>query len=218
MRNHTGRVYNKNEHSSFSYTSAAIGRELLVRYFSVFVLCIGAASNLSAKELIIDDRSSGDLKSNLGVEWRLFTDTVMGGVSRGELSLDRYKGKGCLRMRGDVSTENNGGFVQIALDLDETGAFDASLYDGVELQVAGNNESYNIHFRTSGLWFPWQSYRFGFDATDDWQTVRIPFAELEAYKTDQVFKPNKLKRIGLVGIGRDFQADLCLASVKYYAE
>lgn len=175
-------------------------------------------TTVTASELIIDDRSSGDLKSNLGIEWRLFTDTVMGGVSNGKLSLETYQGKKCLRMRGDVSTENNGGFVQIALALTESGSFDASAYDGVELNVAGNNEVYNIHFRTSGLWFPWQSYRSGFEVTPEWQSVRIPFAGLEAYKTEQPFKPNKLKRIGLVGIGRDFMADVCLASIKFYAE
>lgn len=209
MRNKTCTVYNEKYYTGFSS---------FIRYFSLFLISMGVASTVSAKELIIDDRSSGDLKSNLGIEWRLFTDTVMGGVSSGKLGIESHQGKNCLRMRGDVSTENNGGFVQIALSLAESGSFDASGYDGVILEVAGNNEPYNVHFRTSGLWFPWQSYRAGFDATTGWQKIRIPFAELEAYRTDQAFKQNKLKRIGLVAIGRDFQADLCLASVKLYAE
>jgi Complex I intermediate-associated protein 30 (CIA30) len=46
-----------------------------------------------ANDLIIDDRSSGNLKSNLGFEWRLVTDQVMGGVSSGQLTLDTYRGK-----------------------------------------------------------------------------------------------------------------------------
>jgi hypothetical protein len=179
-------------------------------------MCV--VNSVSAKSLIIDDRSSGELRSNLGEKWSLVTDNVMGGQSSGTLSLHSYKGRNCLRMQGDVSTENNGGFVQIALNLTGSGSFDASEYDGVELEVAGNNESYNIHFRTAGLWFPWQSYRGSFDASSDWQTIRIPFAELEAYKTGQAFKADKLKRIGIVAIGRDFQADLCVALVKFYTE
>lgn len=71
---------------------------------------------------------------------------------------------------------------------------------------------------TSDLWFPWQSYRASFKATSDWQTIRIPFSDLDAYKTSQKFRQNKLKRIGLVGIGRDFLADLCLASIRFYSE
>jgi len=108
--------------------------------------------------------------------------------------------------------------VQMALSLSEKGIFDASDYDGLEFEVSGNNEGYNLHLRTDGLWFPWQSYRASFNATHDWLTVRIPFSELQAYKTSQDFRPDKLARIGLLGIGRNFQADLCLASIRFYAE
>lgn len=166
--------------------------------------------------LIIDDRSNKDMTSNLGTKWQLVTDGVMGGLSQGQLTLDNYKGKNCLRMRGTVTTENNGGFVQIALSLSEQGDFDASAYTGVEIEVAGNNELYNIHFRTGDLWFPWQSYRSSFTAAGDWQTYRIPFSELEKYKTFHKFSQDDIKRIGLVAIGREFQADLCLADIRFY--
>lgn len=171
-----------------------------------------------ASDLIIDDRTSGSYRSSLGTEWRLLTDQVMGGVSNGELMLDNYNNRNCLRMRGNVSTENNGGFVQMALPLSEQDEFDATNYNGIELDVAGNNEPYNIHIRTAGLWFPWQSYRYTFQATSDWQTLRFPFQEITAYKTGKKFQQQQLVRIGLVGIGRDFQADLCVASVKFYKE
>jgi len=176
----------------------------------------GVISIVRANDMIIDDRSSGSLTSTLGTEWRLFTDRVMGGVSRGTLTLDTFKERSCLRMQGDVSTEQNGGFVQIALSLSDNSIFDASAYAGIEIEVAGNNEVYNVHFRTSGLWLPWQSYRYSFKATPDWQTIRIPFAEVQAYKTTQTFRPDKLERVGLVAIGRDFRADLCLASMRFY--
>lgn len=196
--------------------SSRFSKNVVKLWFGLFIMCV--VNTVSAKSLIIDDRSSGELRSNLGEEWRLVTDDVMGGISSGKLELDSYQGKNCLRMQGDVSTENNGGFVQVALNLVESGSFDASAYDGVELEVAGNNESYNLHLRTAGLWFPWQSYRASFDASNDWQTIRIPFAELVPYKTGQSFKANKLKRIGIVAIGRDFQADLCFSLVKFYTD
>ena len=170
-----------------------------------------------ANDFIIDDRSSGNLKSNFGFEWRLVTDQVMGGVSSGQLTLDTYRGKNCLRMRGDVSTENNGGFVQMALSLTDGNSFDASAFTGIIMEIAGNNEGYNMHLRTSSLRFPWQSYRASFKATFDWQTIRIPFSDLDAYKTSEEFSQDKLKRIGLVGIGRDFQANLFLASLRFYS-
>lgn len=193
-----------------------------VRLYSLmnsFILSTGLINSAIANDmniLIIDDRSNKDVTSNLGTKWQLVTDGVMGGLSQGQLTLDNYKGKNCLRMRGDVTTENNGGFVQIALSLSKQGVFDASGYTGVEIEVAGNNESYNIHFRTDGLWFPWQSYRYSFTAKSDWQKYRIPFSELEKYKTFHSFSQHEIKRIGLVAIGRDFQADLCLAAINFY--
>jgi len=171
-----------------------------------------------ADDLVIYDRNSVELNSNLGTRWRLVTDDVMGGLSVASLSVEEYKGKRCLRMQGDVSTENNGGFVQIALPLGDGKPFDASGYTGVEIEVSGNTESYNIHFRTDSLWFPWQSYRYSFTATPDWQTYRIPFTELTKYKTFSDFSRDEIVRIGLVAIGRDFSADVRLASIRFYRE
>ena len=179
------------------------------------------SANTQKNNLIIDDRTSGNLNSNLGAKWQLVTDNVMGGLSTGTLTLDNIKDKNCLRMQGDVSTENNGGFVQIALPLSDNKSdtpFDASAYKGIEIDVLGNNESYNIHFRTDNLWFPWQSYRFSFKATPDWQTYRLPFSKLEPYKTTKKFSQDEIMRIGLVAIGREFQASLCVASIKFYTE
>lgn len=166
--------------------------------------------------MIIDDRSTGSTRSNLGNEWRLITDQVMGGVSQGNLSLYRHLGRDCLRIKGHISTRNNGGFVQIALDLIDDKAFDASDFEGIMLEVAGNNEQYNLHLRTNDLPFPWQSYRASFNATNEWRTIKIPFTQLTPYRTNQSFRKNKIKRIGFVAIGRQFDADLCVASVIFY--
>ncbi len=172
--------------------------------------------NVSAKNMIIDDRSNDSTTSNIGGEWQLITDQVMGGVSKGSLSSDNHLGRNCLRIEGQVSTENNGGFVQIALDLMVDEAFDASAYDGIKLDVSGNNEQYNLHIRTSDLWFPWQSYRASFTAMNEWKTIKIPFTQLVPYRTSHTFSKNKIKRIGLVAIGRQFNADLCIGSVTFY--
>ncbi|GJL76922.1 MAG: hypothetical protein NMNS02_30280 [Nitrosomonas sp.] len=194
-------------------------RLILINLFIAtgLLICISTWNIVLAKDFIIDDRTSGNLSSSLGTPWRLVTDQVMGGVSSGNLTLDNYKDRDCLRLHGDVSTENNGGFVQIALNLAKDESFDASAYAGIELSVSGNNEQYNVHFRTTDLWLPWQSYRFSFKATPEWQTIRIPFANIEAYRTTIKFHKDKLRRIGLVAIGRAFEADLCVASLKFYA-
>ena len=186
------------------------------RILFIILTSLTCTMNAHAQDLIIDDRSTSSTASNRGGEWRLFTDQVMGGVSNGSLQAEQYSGKNCLRMKGKVSTENNGGFVQMALDLNAGKAFDASDYQGLQIEIAGNNEEYNLHYRTSGLWLPWQSYRTTFKATSEWKTIRIPFEQMKPYRTGQKFRPNKLKRIGLVAIGKNFEADLCVGSVIFY--
>ena len=167
---------------------------------------------------LIDDRQSGDLQASIGTQWRLITDGVMGGVSSGTLALDQREGRDCLRLHGEVSLENSGGFIQAALDLAPSGVLDASTYAGVELDVYGNAESYNVHLRTSRAWLPWQHYRASFLAEPGWHTVRVPFAAFEGYRIGAGFDPAGLERIGIVAYGRVFTADLCIGRVALYRD
>ncbi len=114
---------------------------------------------------IIDDRVRGDGYANNGKPWRAVTDTVMGGISKADLRAMTVSGKPCLHLRGEVHLENNGGFVQASLDLGAEGLLDASDYVGLEIEVCGNNESYNVHLRTGDTQMVWQSYRHSFIAT-----------------------------------------------------
>lgn len=148
--------------------------------------------------------------------WRLITDTVMGGVSQGRSWRDTVAGRDAVCLEGDVSTDNNGGFVQITLDLDSDTARRAAQYDGISLQVLGNGERYNLHLRTRDLWLPWQSFRAGFDSAATWHEVRLPFTTFEPYRTGASLRPERLQRIGVVAIGRDFDASVCVAEPAFY--
>ncbi len=154
----------------------------------------------------------------LDADWRMISDQVMGGISSGRLSRDQIQGRESLCLRGTVSTENNGGFIQMALDLAGADAADAASFDGLKLWVSGNQQQYNVHLRTTNLWLPWQSYRASFYADTDWQQVTLPFASFEAYRTGRALDLSKLKRIGLVAIGRDFAAELCVSDIRFYRD
>lgn len=167
-------------------------------------------------DLVVDDRASGDLQSNLGSTWRVVSDTVMGGASQGTLAPDLAGGRRCLRLRGEVSLENNGGFLQASLDLATGGFLDASGFAGIELDVFGNGETYNIHLRTADTLRVWQSYRGTFEAPSRWQIVRLPFATFAPHRLETPLDLRRLKRIGLVAIGRAFAADLSVARVALY--
>ncbi len=178
----------------------------------------GCANVMADELLIIDDRTTGDYRSLMGTSWRLVTDGVMGGVSRGQLTLDNIENKACLRLRGDISLENNGGFIQAALDLTRKTTFDASDYSGVMLEVYGNAEDYNVHLRTDDVWLPWQSYRASFPAPVGWHTVHLPFSGFTGYRISSSLDLERLERIGIVAIGRAFKADLCVAGVALYRD
>lgn len=166
----------------------------------------------------IDERNTGDYRSALGTQWRLVTDGVMGGVSSGKLTLEVTEGRRCLRLTGKVSLDNNGGFIQAALSLASDGNYDAADYSGLIIDIYGNNHSYNLHLRTSDLWLPWQAYRQSFNAKAEWQSYRLPFNEFEAYRTTTPLNTRKLKRLGVVAIGREFLADLCIGRIAFYRE
>lgn len=171
-----------------------------------------AAQNIT----IIDDRTSNDIRANSGNAWYLLTDGVMGGVSRGQLSLDTIENRPCLRMRGDVSLKNNGGFIQIVLDLSNDILQMCTDCTGVMLEVYGNDEQYNVHLRTQNITFPWQSYRASFTANSEWKTLYLPFVEFVPYRIDEGLDISQLTRIGIVAIGRKFTADLCIGKVGLY--
>lgn len=151
------------------------------------------------------------------LQWRLVTDAVMGGVSRGTIGKETVDGREAIRMRGDVRTENNGGFVQIALDLaPESGRFDAHGFTGLEIDVLGNQESYGAHLRTTDIARPQQSFRQSFVATPAWQTLQLPFVQFIPHRTDIPLNATRLRRIGLVAIGREFAASLAIARLSFY--
>ncbi len=167
--------------------------------------------------MLIDDFSRQDFVSSLGTQWRAVSDEVMGGVSQALLDYDAVDGKRCLRLRGDVRLDNNGGFIQAALDLAPRGqTLDASAFSGIRLTVRGNAQQYSLHLRTPDAVRPWQSYRAHFDAGPAWETVELPFAAFAPHRLEPALDTKHLVRMGLVAIGRAFSADLLIARVSLY--
>ena len=73
----------------------------------------------------------------------------MGGISEASISYSVKDGCYSLRMTGNVRLENDGGFIQAALDLTSLGdTSDASGFSGVRIVVRGNGEKDSVHLRT----------------------------------------------------------------------
>jgi Complex I intermediate-associated protein 30 (CIA30) len=105
-----------------------------------------------AESGVIDDFSEEFPLTSCGTEWSGFSDRVMGGVSIGSLVRENISDRECNVLRGEVSLQNNGGFIQMAAELSndpsKTKFVDASRYDGIEVDVLckgdKKTESFNI--------------------------------------------------------------------------
>ncbi|WP_367277350.1 CIA30 family protein [uncultured Roseobacter sp.] len=148
----------------------------------------------------------------LSPRWEYVADGVMGGVSTGQAVHMTVAGREAVRLTGEVSTENNGGFIQVAFDL----RMDVSGWTGLEIDVIGNGERYDLRLRTDQMTRPWQSFRTSFVAPESWRSIKVPFATLEANKIDAQFDPARFRRVGVLAVGRAFSADLTIAGIRLF--
>jgi hypothetical protein len=142
----------------------------------------------------------------------------MGGASVMEPGVERRDGEAVLRLRGRVSLQNNGGFIQLRLKLRPDGrAFDARGYAGLALRVRGRGPGYYVHLRTTRTVFPWSFYGQELSAGEEWSTVLLPF---EAFHSENMLsgglKPNRLVSVAIVAAKREFDADLQVDSISWY--
>ena len=84
-------------------------------YTAVLIVGISQMTFSNSNELIMLD----DFDPSPKVEWNFVADSVMGGVSSGEVLLGSDGSETFASMIGNVSTENNGGFIQFRSNLDE---------------------------------------------------------------------------------------------------
>jgi len=154
----------------------------------------------------------------LAPNWEFVSDTVMGGVSSGAVAEEIVAGRSATVLRGTVSLENNGGFIQMAFDLHEGGAdVDVSAWDGIEIDAYGDGGTYDVRLRTAQLTRPWQSFRSYFVGEPHWTKVKIPFSSLVSHRVEAVFDPTCLRRIGVLAIGRERDACLAVSNIGFYS-
>ncbi len=168
--------------------------------------------------MLIDDFSTPGQASN-GNRWQVISDRVMGGVSVGGADYEELEGRRALRLRGEVSLENNGGFLQLALDLgDAGGSIDAGAFDGIRVSVLGDGTRYGVHLRSSELSRPWQSYRASVDTASTWETHHLRFSDFKPHRTQRELNPRRLRRIGLIAVGNAGPVDLAISHLSFFSE
>ncbi len=142
------------------------------------------------------------------------SDEVMGGKSSGDIKVISDKDENFIRLKGTVSTENNGGFIQFRSNYN----FINNEYKGIKITAKGKVSDYYIHIRTNFLFLPWQYYSGRFEVDNKWKEIEILFSD---FKKSNFYQPSnfdssEIKSIGFVAYGKDFEAELDLLRAELF--
>jgi hypothetical protein len=172
---------------------------------------------LFASFLFAISTSGGAMAENLvqTKQWSYFADTVMGGVSQGTAKFENSGPNKTIRLTGEVSTANNGGFIQVRSSIPQELAKGKT---GIKIKVKGNGDQYFLHIRNSSTRLPWHYYQLGFDTSKAWTKVILPF---DAFIKSSSFlrtsmNHDTIKTIGIVAYGKDYSADVSVMSMEFY--
>ena len=151
---------------------------------------------------------------NSSKKWEFVSDKVMGGISEGKFEILKDKKNNFLRLSGSVSTENNGGFIQIKSNFD----IDEDNFNGIRIKARGLPSEYFVHIRTSFLLLPWQYYSGKFVVSDVWEDHEILFKDFEKsnFYQPSLFSSSDIKSIGFVAFGKNFEAQLDIVQAELF--
>lgn len=147
-------------------------------------------------------------------EWQIVNDGVMGGLSMGLIQLN-LEGNGVFS--GHVSLENNGGFCLVRHDLER---IPVDAFSKFIITIKGDGKKYA--FRCKSGEHQRHTYSFDFKSSKEWQTIEIPFAEMEAvFRGEELKLPNYhgdyLAQIAFIiknGVEEDFTLEIDSIALK----
>ena len=147
--------------------------------------------------------------------WVYLADRVMGGISEGTAQFEDQGIDQVIRLSGEVSTANNGGFIQVRSPVLWEAAKGKT---GIRLTVKGNGDQYFLHIRSTDTRLPWHYYQHSFQASGAWSEISLPFEDFE--KSSSLLRAtlgqSKIKTIGIVAYGKDYSADVSVKRLEFY--
>ena len=149
--------------------------------------------------------------------WQYISDRTMGGVSDGQALLEQDGDMFFARLKGNVSTDNNGGFIQLRSTLSFTNLDkEGNKLKGVRLNVRGNGETYHIFIRTSETRSYRDYYSAKFITNNKWETVDLPFTQFKHRFSNKALEGDNIRTFGIVAYGRNFISDVSVSKIIFY--
>lgn len=154
---------------------------------------------------------SNENQSITPISWRMISDQVMGGLSDGVMQSTEQ----LANMQGQVSLENNGGFLQLQSTMPKT--LNASQYAGVVIEVCSETDmELQLLIKSSQLWMPWQSFRAAIRTNSNWQQYVIPFSEFKPYKTKTLLNPKSMTTFAVLAGGQVMDVNVSIKMFGFY--
>ncbi len=150
--------------------------------------------------------------------WQYISDRTMGGVSTGKAVLEKDGENFFVRLIGNVSTKNNGGFIQLRSKFSFAN-FEKNnkKFRGVRINVRGNGETYYIFIRTNEMKSYRDYYSASFTAKSKWEIIDIPFSKFKHRLSNNLKLVNKdILTFGIVAYGREFASDVSVSEITLY--
>ena len=101
--------------------------------------------------------------------WYVVNDGVMGGLSQGQFSREN----GVAIFKGNVSTDNNGGFTMIQNQFE---TIKTDKFAAFKIRLKGDGKDYQFRVRSDKN--QQHSYVYQFSTTGEWQEISVPFSSL----------------------------------------
>ena len=178
-----------------------------ILYITLILMTI--FTNKSFAESILKDNFQNS------TQWKFISDNVMGGGSTGSINYVMKEGNSSAYLSGNVSTKNNGGFIQIRRSLKN---IDLSKAKYIKITAKGNNQKYFLHLRTSGTILPWQYYQISFEVKEEYKEYIL---QIKEFKKSGSFQPGmvnskSISSLAVVAYGRDHKADIHVKEISFH--
>lgn len=156
--------------------------------------------------MVIDDLNDNRAK------WSAISDNVMGGISEVKFYELNNGSENFYRLEGLVSTKNNGGFIQSRTEVN----FKSNEFSGVRIKIRGNGNEYYVNLRTPRT-RPWNYFSAKFFASENWEVIELPLSSFKYSRNSNIrLDSSRIKSLAIVAYGKDFEAQLDIASVELY--
>lgn len=181
---------------------------------ALFIMMLSLTATTSAAE----EDLRFPFTPNSAQYWQYVSDRTMGGVSNGEVTLEQDGEISFAKLTGNVSTRNNGGFIQFRSGISLANTEEnGQKIKGVRLIARGNGETYYIFIRTNDTQSYSDYYSASFEVTSNWTVIDLPFNKFVRKRSNNSrLDAKNIRTFGIVAYGRNFASDVSVSTIEFY--